>query len=158
MNPIEESLIKFGEKLVEDMKEILVTKDKVATGELLDSLEPFLVYEKYKYRLDISMADHAEYVDGMGYAYSRRPGRKMPPRSVIKQWMSVRGINGKDEKDTESIAYLIQRKIGIRGIKATPFLHLFNDRANELYAVIENASWQHMQETLDNYINELNKK
>jgi len=150
MTNIEKSLLKFGEELVADMKIILETAGKDATGELIRSLEPYTEDEDGLTFLYINMAAHGVYVDS-----GRKPGLKRPPKEPIRKWVQAKGIRGNISED--SLVYLIQRKIGIRGIKALPFLNLFYDAANELAEIVEESAALDIEQNLDDFIKKYNK-
>ncbi len=74
----------------------------------------------------------------------RRPG-KMPPRQVILNW--IREKNIQSELKQQTLAYLIQRKIGTEGIKVPNKYNagglvsdvLTNERINELIKNVGNV-------------------
>jgi len=57
--------------------------------------------------------------------FGRRAG-KWPPRQPIEDWVKKRGIAS--GKDIKSRAFLIQRKIGLKGTRKQPFLFPAFDR------------------------------
>jgi len=76
---------------------------------------------------------YAIYVDK-----GRRPGAKRPPFSVIRDWIIRKKINRKFRNakgqymSNDTIAFIICRSIGIKGIKARPFL-------DETQRIMDNA-------------------
>lgn len=72
--------------------------------------------------------------------YGRKPGGKFPPRQAILNWMKVRHILPRGPKpiSQESLAFLIQRKIAVKGIDPRPALHnaaeeIADEFINEVY-------------------------
>lgn len=152
MTHLETSLLKFGEALVKEARDVLIAADKNATGELIKSLRSYTEEDEDKTYLYLEVAKYGVFVDS-----GRRPGR-MPPREPIRQWIRQRGIRPSGNISEESLAFLIQRKIGVRGIPATPFLHLFYDVANELGDIIEESAVEDLEENINEFIKEFNKK
>jgi hypothetical protein len=56
----------------------------------------------------------------------RRPGAKMPPSSIIRDWASRKGFDNPDK-----VAFPIARSIGINGIPPYPFLTLAFERRHQ---------------------------
>lgn len=61
-------------------------------------------------------APHTVYVEG-----GRRPGARQPPSSALIPWVKRR-MGVKDDRAAASLAYVIARAIGRRGIAARPVL------------------------------------
>lgn len=101
----------LGEDYVSKMTEILLAKDKRATGELIRSLGWEILPEVDKMVLILTAASHLEYVQN-----GRRANSKPPPYRVLLPWMRARGIKfqGQTEKGT---AIIIAKSIGKKGIK-----------------------------------------
>ena len=82
-------------------------------------------------------ADYASVVE-----FGRRAGSKPPPITPIADWVHKKGIggtysikskrrtgkSGTQEQEDRRAAWFISKKIGKRGIKATPFLYPAFDR------------------------------
>lgn len=76
----------------------------------------------------------------------RKPGGKFPPRKAILDWMRVRNILPRGPKpiSQDSLAFLIQRKIAVEGIKPRPALHnaaeaIVEEFINEVYRQFDKA-------------------
>ena len=52
--------------------------------------------------------------------YGRRPGSKPPPPAPIQRWLQRR--LGMDEKEAQSVAWLVARAIGYRGLRGRAIL------------------------------------
>lgn len=99
----------LGSDIVDTIKKILQSENKVATGNLIQSLDYKVIEVIGKVFLEITAADYFPFVDK-----GRRPG-KMPPIKPIKSWMAAKGIVSKNK----SLPFLIARSIGEKGIKPT---------------------------------------
>lgn len=113
-------LEEMGNETLSSMRDILFTKDKNASGELINSLKYTIDYNNQSLDIEFEMADYGIFVDK-----GRRPG-KMPPIDKIKPWMQLRGI-------PEKWAFPIARKIGKLGIPATPFFSSTIEEKQTLY-------------------------
>lgn len=105
----------IGEDYKNELKSILKAKDKIATGELFNSINYEILPEREdRLVLLLYAASHLEYV-----AQGRRPGSKPPPYSKLIPWVKVRGINiqGKGSKVS---AIIIAKSIGRNGIQPVP--------------------------------------
>jgi len=150
MTNLEKSLQVFNEKIIKDMKSILTTKGKDASGDLLNSFKLLLEETDTLHQSEIELATHGIYVDK-----GRRAGR-MPPADSIRKWVNEKGIRGNGISQ-ESLIYLIRRKIGVRGIDPTPFLHLFYNMGKSLAAYLEKPAAKDMQKSVDTIVIEFNK-
>lgn len=101
---LKEALSKIGDDIVTDAKSTLKSKNKIATGDLYNSVK----YTVQGSELTFQMSTYAKYVDA-----GRKAG-KWAPVDSIKAWCKVKGI------DT-SLAYVINRSIKENGIKPTYF-------------------------------------
>ncbi|MFI3306640.1 MAG: hypothetical protein R3Y68_09045 [Rikenellaceae bacterium] len=94
----------------------LIRLDKKASGELHKSIAAATKPQYKTVFVDIEALHYAWYVNA-----GRKPGKKGVPISALVPWIGHRGIelNG---RSAESVAFLIQRSIKIKGIKAAPFI------------------------------------
>jgi hypothetical protein len=107
---IVELLNQIGEEVSFRIVKILELNNKVATGNLVDSIEYIVGNTKDgKYTLKV-LGDY--YLTNVNYG--RRPG-KFVPVSDLKEWMKVRNI-------PEQYSYQINQKIKRDGIKGLLFL------------------------------------
>jgi len=144
---IKSSLLKYGKDISKEMKQKLTDGNKKATGSLIRSIKPYLEQDDNKYFLYLEMNKYGEYVDS-----GRRPGSRWPPREAIRQW--IRDKNIRSQYKEEQLAFLIQRKIGVRGVEPYKFIHLWYDKMDKLNDMIEDSA----KEDLENNINELIKE
>lgn len=120
-------LTEYGGQVVEEMKTRLRGLSKVASGELINSLEFVVEVKNGQVVLSILGASYLDYVDK-----GRRPG-KMPPIAPIKEWCKVKGI-------PESAAFPIAKNIGKFGVPPTNFFTIsVTRRAKSLQKKIEEA-------------------
>lgn len=103
-------LDELGAEYVREMRDVLKSTDKVATGKLYDSIKYEVLPEKDKYVLLCYAEDYLEYVIN-----GRRPGSKPPPYKVLLPWMAARGM-----KPSVGGAIAIARSIGKKGIRPQP--------------------------------------
>lgn len=77
--------------------------------------------------VQINLEEYWKYIE-----YGRKAGSKQPPIKAIHDWIVKKNIiprpiklkSGKTRIPSQlSLAYVISRSIGIKGIKARPFLH-----------------------------------
>lgn len=103
---LKESLEKFGHNTVGDAIQTLTKMNKNVTGKLASSLSYTLIND------DTAVDFDMEY-----YGYTVDQGRligKQPPIDAIEEWLKNRNLN-------TSLAYVIARSIGRKGIKPTYF-------------------------------------
>lgn len=107
MDRLEEALQIFGEEYIEEMAKILRKQDKIASGDLIRSLDTRVLKTGFgtSYTLKILAEEYLKYVES-----GRKPNSKAPPIEPIKKWTREKGI-------PEGLAYPIAKSIGIKGIK-----------------------------------------
>lgn len=107
MDRLEEALQIFGEEYIEEMAKILRKQDKIASGDLIRSLDTRVLKTGFgtSYTLKILAEEYLKYVES-----GRKPNSKAPPIEPIKKWTRQKGI-------PEGLAYPIAKSIGIKGIK-----------------------------------------
>lgn len=129
----------FGEEYVEEMGAILRKKDKIATRELIESIDTKVLKTGFgtSYTLKIIAAKHLKYVDE-----GRRPGGKAPPIAPIKAWARVKGL-------PEGLAFPIAKKIGEDGIKPT---HVIK---KALEKVTTNISYRKLEKGAGDWVDDL---
>lgn len=152
MKRMKEALIKYGDTIVELMKDYLVSNRKVATGNLVNEIKSYVEEEDDRAFLYIDMPNYGRYVDS-----GRKPNSKMPPIKSIRDWINIKGIKPNRKMTQNQLAYLIARSIGIRGIKAVPFLDIWETHYNELEEIIENAAAEDLEAAIDDFVKEFNK-
>jgi|DEB0MinimDraft_10_1074344.scaffolds.fasta_scaffold12310_5 hypothetical protein len=106
----------LGEKITDVMVDELVSDNKIATGNLIQSIRSRVEETQEGPATVIEFAQYGVYVDA-----GRRPGDKMPPVQAIESWISQRRIKTGTFTQTQ-LAWAIAKSIAKKGIKASPFI------------------------------------
>jgi hypothetical protein len=101
-------------KVVNTAKANLLRFGKVNTGALRDSIR-FNITPKGNIRF--FFLQYGIFVES-----GRRAGAKQPPINPILKWIEERGITPDEGTSKRSLAFLIARSIGEKGIRPTPFM------------------------------------
>lgn len=132
-----------GGKSVAFLKQILTENNKIATGNLINSLDYEVIKELNGMTLTILASDHFKYVDA-----GRRAGAKPPPVKAILPWVKLKNVFS--PLKPESAAFIIARSIGVKGIKPLymkdKLLKMLNKNLTE---IIKGATQKDIQELLD---------
>lgn len=130
------------EKLLNSFAQTIVSlyRDKIkqySNGTLYRTLNYRITNGPDDFSVTINLEDYWKYIEN-----GRRPGAKMPPVSAIEKWIEVRRIlpkpmtlkSGKQVvPSVKSLAYVIARSIGKKGIKPRPFMSKSIEEATELF-------------------------
>jgi len=112
---LKEDLLDLFDELGVEFREIIIRilreKNKIATGELIKSIDYALGEDKGKYFIELIAAEHYEYVN-----YGRKAGT-FAPIAPLKAWVVKKGM-------PESAAYAINWKIYRKGIEPVNFLEM----------------------------------
>lgn len=126
-------LNEYAQGLVENYKAALGAESINASGELANSVK-YIIDDKVKGRFEVKLEllEYWKYVE-----YGRKAG-KMPPISAIKQWIEVKPIIPRPNKNGKlptinQLAYLISRKIGLEGTKGRGVLGERIENANRVF-------------------------
>lgn len=105
--------------LVEDkMREILNNKGVDNTGALsLSIMSELKATDSDIPYIELSYLYYGQFVD-----QGRRAGAKQPPVNDIERWLREKGIQPKPGITLKSLAFVIARSIGRRGIRPRPFV------------------------------------
>lgn len=108
---LKEALLIFGKEYVNELTNQLRKLDKVATGDLIRSLDVRLIKTAFGtiYTIELLAENYLQFVDA-----GRRPGKFAPVRALQK-WARVKGI-------PQRAVYPINLKIKEQGIKPTHVL------------------------------------
>jgi len=101
-------------KVINTAKANLLRFGKVNTGALRDSIR-FNITPKGNIRF--FFLQYGIFVES-----GRRAGAKQPPINPILKWIEQRGIVPDEGTSKRSLAFLIARSIGEKGIRPTPFM------------------------------------
>jgi hypothetical protein len=105
----------LGREYVAELTRQLISEDKVATGNLINSLDYEVLETVNGLVLKILADDYLKFVDE-----GRRPGKR-PPQKAIQKWVESKGIKIKKQTPAQT-AFVIGRSIGKKGIKPTNVL------------------------------------
>jgi hypothetical protein len=110
---INNSLLQLYEAIGKNLRariiKILAINNKVASGNLISSIEVLTGAKNGQLFIDLFMEDYWYFVN-----WGRKPG-KFPPLNKIKEWLRYKGI-------PENLAFPISRKIALKGYKGIFFL------------------------------------
>lgn len=126
---LKNALLKVGNNVISDARTILKQQGHIATKELYNSMKAVVIEDE----LSFELTDYAKYVD-----QGRKPG-KYAPVDAIKKWCKVKGIK-------QSLAYVINRKIYLDGIKASNF---FTDAYEKNMANLDDQLDLYIQDMID---------
>ena len=118
---------KWAQLVVSNAKSILLKNDKVASGNLYNSVR-YTVNSQGK--LQFLFAEEGKYVQS-----GRRRDARFPPPAPIEKWIRQKGINGLTKNGEpigiKSLTYLISRSIAKKGIKPLPFMSMAIKQSKE---------------------------
>lgn len=108
----------IGEKVTDTMIDTLISKGKLATGDLVAGIQHTETFDQQdnEYVTTIKIPGYGRYVNE-----GRRPGAKMPPVQPILEWIRVRRIRTPQYTQPQ-LAWAIAKSISKKGIKPTPFI------------------------------------
>lgn len=127
-NNLQQVLDDFTKDVAETYRGLLLRDGKKATGDLISSIKPMtpsLVDGTFE--CSLSLAPHGKYVEG-----GRKPGR-FPPIDNILEWVKAKPqlarpnrldnnvpsnftLGGRKELSPKQLAFLVARKIAVKGI------------------------------------------
>jgi hypothetical protein len=137
------------------MKDELVRKKKVATGNLANEIESYVEEEDDRAFLYLDVPSYGKFIDS-----GRKPGSKYPPVKSIRDWIKVKGIKpnkSRGVRTEEQLIFLIRRAIGIRGIDPVPFLDIWDIHTDELEELIEDAAAEDVEDVINAFVKDFNK-
>lgn len=118
---LRKALEDFGQLLVDEYKDNLLINDKLASGDLYNSVKYHIKTDGAEFQVNLELNHYWKYIEN-----GRKAG-KFPPISKIEEWIRVKPViprpmkNGKLPTE-QQLAFLISRKIANEGIKPTPIL------------------------------------
>jgi hypothetical protein len=143
---IENLLNQYGEEIRLAIKKRLEGDNKVATGKAANTL----IKKVTPNSLTIEGWKYIEVISG-----GREPGKKAPPVGKIMEWIDVKkGINVKSGRK-KSLAFIIAKRIGERGIKGN---NMLTEIKNQFAPRIDQDLADIIQEEITRIAEETNKK
>lgn len=113
-------LNKIGDMYIAELTKNLLSLNKKASGNLINSLDYDVIKVVDGFLLELKAASYLRYVDS-----GRKPG-KMPPPDDILKWVKVRNLKFRSPKGRfitqKATAFVIAKSIGKKGIKPTHVL------------------------------------
>lgn len=113
-------LEEYGNAVRNLYQDRLILHDRIATGDLLNSVETRVEYDGQAYEVKMDLADYWRYVE-------MDTAPHWPPPSAILAWIKAKPVIPRPLKNgklptPEQLAYLIGRKIAVFGTKGQPDL------------------------------------
>ena len=143
-------IVSFTSNELIKTQQYIKNKGKVATGELIRSLEADIDFQGEDLIVKLEYAPHGKWVDS-----GRRRGAKQPPMSSVEKWIRVRGIKQKNKMTPKQLAFLIARAIKLKGIKAIKFISKFQ-KAYATKQFVNGLTKQMEKDTINNIKTKIN--
>ena len=123
---VQRVLGEFAVALRNEYQDNLILHNRIASGDLLNSVEYVIDRDGYTYTVSLMLKDYWYYVEN-----GRKAG-KMPPIDNILNWIRVKPVlprpNAEGKLPTpQQLAFLIARKIGEEGTEGTQDLRKATD-------------------------------
>ena len=108
----------LGEKVTDTMIDTLISKNKLATGQLVAGIQLTETFDEQdnEFVTTIKIPGYGKYINE-----GRRPGAKMPPIQPILEWIRERRIKTSQYTQPQ-LAWAIAKSIQKKGIRPTPFI------------------------------------
>lgn len=131
----------FALDYIQELNKALRKEDKIATGDLVESLSHRIIKmpKGIDYTITIDAKKYLDYVDA-----GRKPG-KYPPIRAISEWARVKGISQK-------AVFPIARKIKQEGIEPTNVIR------KSLNTTLRGKDFSEFEDNLGNYYEEIVKE
>ena len=128
---LRQTLEEYGQEVRNLYQDKLITHDRVASGELLNSVEFEVEGDGQRWEVSLNVAKYWKYVEN-----DTRP--HWPPVNKILEWIRVKPVLPRPDKNgklptPEGLAFLIARKISRVGTKGTHDLEESIEEINERY-------------------------
>lgn len=131
----------------ENYKDHLQLHDRIASGDLLRSVQMEIEVSGTTYIVWLDLADYWKYVE-----YDTKP--HWPPKDAIDRWIFIKPVIPRPDKDghlpsPEQLSFLIRRKIGEEGTKGT---HDLRDTENAVLPMYEERLLEALERDALDYI------
>lgn len=138
-------LTEYAKQIADEYKRQIIEADAVATGKLRDFSYRMIQEGNLHYCLYFDVPKEWAYVED-----GRRPG-KFPPLRAILDWIRIKPVIPRPDKrgrvpSTNTLAYLISRKIALKGIKPRPLLKNTIALSDDAIKGMMDAVYQHMED------------
>lgn len=158
-NNLEKVLEEYAIELRNKYQDNLINSDRLASGELLNSVEYIIEKDNISISVSLQLAEYWKYVE-----WDTKP--HWPPVDKIKEWIRVKPILPQPDSrgklpTPDQLAYLIGRKINELGTTGSNDLHNAVEEINERFLeLIEEAITKDIDEVatviLTEYFSTLN--
>lgn len=128
---LRQTLEEYGQEVRNLYQDKLITHDRIASGELLNSVEFQVEGDGQRWEVSLNVAEYWKYVEN-----DTRP--HWPPVNKILEWIRAKPVLPRPDKNgklptPEGLAFLIARKISRAGTKGTHDLEESIEEINERY-------------------------
>ena len=144
MDKLEQALLIFGDEYISEMGDILIKENKIATRDLLNSLDTRILKTGFgtSYTLKIVAEAHLKYVDE-----GRKPGSTPPPvlgekGKSLREWVRIKGM-------PKGAVWGVAKNIGKNGIKPT------NVISRALKKVETNVAFRRLEDGVGDWVDDL---
>jgi hypothetical protein len=150
---LRKAMNKYGEEVITELAVQLRKADKIATGDLIKSLDYDLIEALGTISLNIKAADYLSVVDK-----GRKKQKTPPPQQAILKWINIKPLpRWRDKKgrfiSKKSQAFLIARSIGKNGIKATNVIKKSMNKVRKIQAkLIAEAAQEDIRRLVQNVL------
>lgn len=153
---LQKVLQQFGEEIRNEYQDNLIRSNRIASGDLLNSVEFEVVQKDASFKVNLLLSEYWKYLEE-----GTQPHK--PPISALLKWIEVKPIlprpldNGRLPTPLQ-LAFAIRHKIGEEGTEGTQDLQKATKTINEQWRdrIIE-AFTKDVQNTMDGYIIEFFK-
>ena len=147
-NNLQRVLGEFGQELRNTYQDNLIRDDKIASGNLLNSIDYKVQYDDRAIWVELHLEDYYKWVEN-----GRGPG-KFPPPDKILEWIRIKPVIPDDRggklPTEQQLAYLIGKKISEEGIEPGNQLHNAMDNIfPQFEEKIDEAIAQDVNEAID---------
>lgn len=142
---VQRVLGEFAVALRNEYQDNLILHNRIASGDLLNSVEYVIDRDGYTYTVSLMLKDYWYFVEN-----GRKAG-KMPPMDAILSWIKAKPVlprpNAKGKLPTpQQLAFLIARKIGEEGTEGTQDLRKATDT---IWDTFEDRLYEAIDEDVD---------
>lgn len=147
-NNLQRVLGEFAQELRNTYQDNLIRDDKIASGNLLNSIDYKVQYDDRAIWVELHLEDYYKWVEN-----GRGPG-KFPPPDKILEWIRIKPVipddRGRKLPTEQQLAYLIGKKIAEEGIEPGNQLHNAMDNIfPQFEEKIDEAIAQDVNEAID---------
>ena len=142
---VQRVLGEFAVALRNEYQDNLILHNRIASGDLLNSVEYVIDRDGYTYTVSLMLKDYWYFVEN-----GRKAG-KMPPMDAILSWIKAKPVlprpNAEGKLPTpQQLAFLIARKIGKEGTEGTQDLRKATDT---IWDTFEDRLYEAIDEDVD---------